>query len=139
MRGAQLLARVAAAVLAAQPFPVHQVGAGELGSGPALPQVLDGLLIKGLGGVVAGEQGPGSGEQPERLRGAGRQRPLGEPTEPQARVREYVSGLVAGLERKNGWTLAERAGDAAPEGMHRLLRRPDWDVDGPRRHPGLCD
>ena len=33
--------------------------------------------------------------------------------EPRARVREYVSGLVAGLERKNGWTLAERAGEAA--------------------------
>ena len=31
MRGAQLLARVAAVVLVAQPFPVHQVGAGELG------------------------------------------------------------------------------------------------------------
>ena len=29
--------------------------------------------------------------------------------EPRARVREYVSGLVAGLERKNGWTLAEWA------------------------------
>ena len=29
--------------------------------------------------------------------------------EPRARVREYVSGLVAGLERKNGWTLAEFA------------------------------
>ncbi|MCU1649219.1 MAG: hypothetical protein JWQ60_368, partial [Pseudonocardia sp.] len=25
-------------------------------------------------------------------------------------MREYVAGLVAGLERKNGWTLAERAG-----------------------------
>ncbi len=24
--------------------------------------------------------------------------------EPRARVRDYVSGLVAGLERKNGWT-----------------------------------
>ena len=34
MRGAQLLARVAAAALAAQPFAVHQVGAGELGSRP---------------------------------------------------------------------------------------------------------
>lgn len=31
--------------------------------------------------------------------------------EPRARVRDYVSGLVAGLERKNGWTLAERAGE----------------------------
>jgi SRSO17 transposase len=52
--------------------------------------------------------------------------------EPRARVREYVSGLVAGLERKNGWTLAEHAGDVAPDGMQRLLRRADWDVDGVR-------
>jgi hypothetical protein len=39
--------------------------------------------------------------------------------EPRAQVREYVSGLVAGLERKNGWTLAERAGEAGPDGMQR--------------------
>jgi SRSO17 transposase len=52
--------------------------------------------------------------------------------EPRARVREYVSGLVAGLERKNGWTLAERAGEGSPDGMQRLLRRADWDVDGVR-------
>jgi SRSO17 transposase len=43
-----------------------------------------------------------------------------------------VSGLVAGLERKNGWTLAERAGEISPDGMQRLLRRADWDVDGVR-------
>jgi len=49
-------------------------------------------------------------------------------SEPRARVREYVSGLVAGLERKNGWTLAERAGEASPDGMQRLLRRADWDT-----------
>jgi hypothetical protein len=35
--------------------------------------------------------------------------------EPRTRVREYVSGLVAGLERKNGWTLAERAGEVSPD------------------------
>jgi SRSO17 transposase len=52
--------------------------------------------------------------------------------EPRARVREYVSGLVAGLERKNGWTLAELAGEVCPDGMQRLLRRADWDVDGVR-------
>jgi hypothetical protein len=40
-----------------------------------------------------------------------------------------VSGLVAGLERKNGWTLAEQAGELSPDGMQRLLRRADWDVD----------
>ncbi len=53
-------------------------------------------------------------------------------SEPRARSREYVSGLVAGLERKNGWTLAERAGERAPDGMQRLLRWADWDVDGVR-------
>jgi len=42
--------------------------------------------------------------------------------EPRARVREYLSGLVAGLERKNGWTLAEHAGEVSPDGMQRLLR-----------------
>jgi SRSO17 transposase len=53
-------------------------------------------------------------------------------SEPRLRAREYVSGLVAGLERKNGWTLAERAGDVSPDGMQRLLRKADWDVDGVR-------
>ncbi|HEX4394893.1 MAG TPA: IS701 family transposase, partial [Mycobacterium sp.] len=52
--------------------------------------------------------------------------------EPRARMREYVAGLVAGLERKNGWTLAERAGEASPDGMQRLLRWADWDIDGAR-------
>jgi DDE superfamily endonuclease len=49
-------------------------------------------------------------------------------SEPRVRVREYVSGLVAGLERKNGWTLSERAGEASPDGMQRLLRQADWDT-----------
>jgi len=52
--------------------------------------------------------------------------------EPRARVRGYVSGLVAGLERKDGWTLAEWAREVSPDGMQRLLRRADWDVDGVR-------
>jgi SRSO17 transposase len=53
-------------------------------------------------------------------------------SEPRARAREYVSGLVAGLERKNGWTLAEQAGEISPDGMQRLLRWADWDIDGVR-------
>jgi SRSO17 transposase len=52
--------------------------------------------------------------------------------EPRDRVRGYVPGLVAGLERKNGRTLAGRAGEVSPDGMQRLLRRADWDVDGVR-------
>ena len=53
-------------------------------------------------------------------------------SEPRARAREYVSGLVAGLERKNGWTLAEQAGEVSPDGMQRLLRWAGWDIDGVR-------
>ncbi|GAA2675752.1 hypothetical protein Apa02nite_020090 [Actinoplanes palleronii] len=52
--------------------------------------------------------------------------------EPRRRARAYVSGLLTGLARKNGWTLADWAGDASPDGMQRLLRSADWDVDGVR-------
>lgn len=43
-------------------------------------------------------------------------------SEPRRRARQYLSGLVAGLARTNGWTVAERAGDVSPDGMQRLLR-----------------
>jgi hypothetical protein len=56
--------------------------------------------------------------------------------EPRVRVREYVSGLVAGLERKNGWMLAEWAGEVSPDGMRRLLRCAGWDVGGVRGDVG---
>jgi SRSO17 transposase len=52
--------------------------------------------------------------------------------EPRRRVRQYLCGLVAGLDRTNGWTLAERAGEVSPDGMQRLLRWADWDVDAVR-------
>lgn len=52
--------------------------------------------------------------------------------EPRRRVGAYLRGLLAGLERKNGWTLAEHAGALSPDGMQRLLRTADWDVDGVR-------
>ncbi|WP_075332982.1 IS701 family transposase [Pseudonocardia sp. Ae717_Ps2] len=52
--------------------------------------------------------------------------------EPRRRVGTYLRGLLAGLERKNGWTLAEHAGAMSPDGMQRLLRTADWDVDGVR-------
>ena len=45
---------------------------------------------------------------------------------------QYLSGLVAGLDRTNGWTLAEQAGELTPDGMQRLLRWADWDVDAVR-------
>jgi SRSO17 transposase len=52
--------------------------------------------------------------------------------EPRRRARAYVGGLLAPLASKNGWTLAEAAGDKSPDGMQRLLNRSGWDADGTR-------
>lgn len=37
--------------------------------------------------------------------------------------------LLSRTERKNGWTLAEQAGDDTPDGMQRLLNHAAWDTD----------
>ena len=52
--------------------------------------------------------------------------------EPRARVLAYLRGLLGQLERKNGWTLAEAAGEVSPDGMQRLLRTADWDAEAVR-------
>jgi SRSO17 transposase len=52
--------------------------------------------------------------------------------EPRLRAEAYLLGLVAGLERANGWTIAEFAGDRTPLGMQRLLNQAVWDQDGVR-------
>jgi hypothetical protein len=36
--------------------------------------------------------------------------------EPRARVAGYLRGLCAGLDRRNGWTIAEHAGQVSPDG-----------------------
>lgn len=48
------------------------------------------------------------------------------------RTRAYLLGLLSGLERKNGWSLAEYAGDATPDGMQRLLNHAKWDASAVR-------
>jgi SRSO17 transposase len=53
-------------------------------------------------------------------------------SEPRERVLAYVQGLLAPLEKKNSWTLAERAGEAIPDGMQRLLAYADWDAEAVR-------
>jgi SRSO17 transposase len=50
-------------------------------------------------------------------------------SEPRVHAMAYVRGLLSGEERKNSWTLSERAGDATPDGMQRLLSTADWDPD----------
>jgi SRSO17 transposase len=52
--------------------------------------------------------------------------------EPRRRARSYVRGLLAPLASKNGWTLAEAAGDGTPDGMQRLLNAAAWDAGGVR-------
>lgn len=47
--------------------------------------------------------------------------------EPRAQAGKYVDGLLADLPRKNGWTLAEHAGDHTPDRMQRLLNHATWD------------
>ena len=49
--------------------------------------------------------------------------------EPRRRVLDYLRGLVSSVERKNGWQLAEQAGDATPDGVQRLLSTYRWDAD----------
>ena len=49
--------------------------------------------------------------------------------EPRRRALDYLKGLLSPVERKNGWQLAERAGDATPDGVQRLLYNYRWDAD----------
>jgi SRSO17 transposase len=49
--------------------------------------------------------------------------------EPRRRVLAYLRGLLGNLGRKNGWQLAEHAGEATPDGMQRLLATADWNAD----------
>ena len=49
--------------------------------------------------------------------------------EPRRRALDYLRGLLSPVERKNGWQLAEQAGDATPYGVQRLLSTYVWDAD----------
>lgn len=52
--------------------------------------------------------------------------------EPRRQARAYLTGLLAPVERKNGWQLAEAAGDATRDRMQRLLVSARWDARGVR-------
>jgi SRSO17 transposase len=53
-------------------------------------------------------------------------------SEARERARDYLRGLLSGAERKNGWQLAEIAGNATPYGIQHLLGRANWDADAVR-------
>src|SRR3954470_4233398 len=52
--------------------------------------------------------------------------------EPRRRALAYLQGILSETSRKNGWQLAEHAGEARPDGMQRLLSQAVWDTDGVR-------
>src|SRR3954465_2355708 len=52
--------------------------------------------------------------------------------EPRRRASAYLRGLLAPLGRKNGWQLAEAAGDRTPDGMQDFLSRMRRDADAVR-------
>lgn len=53
-------------------------------------------------------------------------------SEQRGRVLAYLKGLLSPVERKNGWQLAEYAGEQTPDGMQRLLSSAKWDADAVR-------
>ena len=55
-------------------------------------------------------------------------------TRPEVRARagRYLAGLLGPVERRNGWQLAEHLGEAAPDGVQRLVRTARWDADAVR-------
>jgi SRSO17 transposase len=52
--------------------------------------------------------------------------------EARERSRRYLTGLLAPVERKNGWQVAEAVGEADPQGIQRLLYEAVWDADAVR-------
>jgi SRSO17 transposase len=49
--------------------------------------------------------------------------------EPRRRALAYLRGLLSPIERKNGWQLAEVAGDRTPDGVQDFLSRVHWEAD----------
>src|ERR1017187_4762484 len=49
-------------------------------------------------------------------------------TEPWLQAGKYVGALVSGLPKRHGCTIAEHAGDRAPDRTQRLLNRAAWDT-----------
>jgi SRSO17 transposase len=52
--------------------------------------------------------------------------------EVRVRARACLAGMLSGLERKTGWSLAEYVGEKSPDGMQRLFTAARWDQDAVR-------
>lgn len=49
--------------------------------------------------------------------------------EPFRQAGKYIAALMSDLPRKNGWSIAEHAGDTTPDRTQRLLNHAVWDTD----------
>jgi hypothetical protein len=58
--------------------------------------------------------------------------------EPCRRALAYLKGLLCPVERKNGWQLAENAGDRTPDGIQDFLACMHWDADQVRDDLRAC-
>ena len=95
---AQLCARVDAAILAAQPLPVEEMRACEVGPEPRAPQAVDGLAVQALGGLALAQQRARPGVEAERPVGVAGLRVLAESRE--SALRELgVPGPRGGLDQ----------------------------------------
>jgi len=52
--------------------------------------------------------------------------------EARKRAGRYLHGLLASVDRKNGWQMAEELGEANAHGVQRLLQEADWDEQAVR-------
>ncbi|MEP7288649.1 MAG: hypothetical protein ABI947_23095 [Chloroflexota bacterium] len=50
-------------------------------------------------------------------------------SEPRERAIADIKGLLSDVPRKNGWQIAEQAGENTPDGMPRLLSSSVWDAE----------
>jgi SRSO17 transposase len=50
----------------------------------------------------------------------------------QEHAAQYLEGLLAPIERKNGWTIAEYTGEKEPKALQRFLNLASWDADALR-------
>jgi SRSO17 transposase len=48
--------------------------------------------------------------------------------EPWLQAGKYVAAVASGMAKRNGWTIAEQAGDRTPQPTQRLLNRARWDA-----------
>ncbi len=55
-------------------------------------------------------------------------RPCFARTGPWLQAGKYAAAVMSDLRRRNGWTIAERAGDRTPDRTQRLLNRAVWDT-----------